>query len=367
MRYRRVGDTELYISEIGFGCGGNAGLMVRGELRDQIRVVERALALGVTYFDNAPDYGDGRAEQNLGRALRELGVRQVINAQVADSPVTGSRVTNSTVTNSPVINSKVEIRAADLGDIAGHVVRSAEQSLTRLRIEHFDMFQVHNGPARSRPVPEGNAYRQLWLEDFLRPGGACDGIMRLKNAGKIRHAGFICRGDDADAVAALLDTGLFALINVPYTLLNPTAGLRKPAGLPAKDFGNVIEIAERRAASAAIYSPLAGGLLTDALLKGAPPHPLARGRDTASAATKLQRAQVARLAFLPDEGEGLAQVAYRFILSNAGVATVLGGFSAVEQVEELTAVSGRGPIAPDKMRRLEALWENNFEAELHPS
>jgi aryl-alcohol dehydrogenase-like predicted oxidoreductase len=352
MRYRRVGDTELYISEIGFGCGGNAGLMVRGELRDQIRVVERALALGVTYFDNAPDYGDGRAEQNLGRALRELGVRQVIN---------------STVTTSPVINSKVEIRAADLGDIAGHVVRSAEQSLTRLRIEHLDMFQVHNGPARSRPVPEGNAYRQLWIEDFLRPGGACDGIMRLKSAGKIRHAGFICRGDDADAVAALLDTGLFALINVPYTLLNPTAGLRKPAGLPAKDFGNVIEIAQRRAASAAIHSPLAGGLLTDAFLKGAPPHPLARGRDAASAATKLQRAQVARLAFLPDEGEGLAQVAYRFILSNAGVATVLGGFSAVEQVEELTAVSGRGPIAPDKLRRLEALWESNFEAELHPS
>jgi hypothetical protein len=40
---------------------------------------------------------------------------------------------------------------------------------------------------------------------------------------------------------------------------------------------------------------------------------------------------------------------------------VLGGFSAIEQVEELTAVSGVPPIAPDKLRRLETLWERNFE------
>jgi aryl-alcohol dehydrogenase-like predicted oxidoreductase len=97
MQYRRIGATDLSISEIGFGCGGNAGLMVRGELPEQIRVIERALALGITYFDNAPDYGNGRAEENLGRALKELGARPVINSKVesarrisAISPVTWS-------------------------------------------------------------------------------------------------------------------------------------------------------------------------------------------------------------------------------------------------------------------------------------
>jgi aryl-alcohol dehydrogenase-like predicted oxidoreductase len=336
MQYRLVGKTDLSISEIGFGCGGNAGLMVRGELREQIRVIERALALGVSYFDNAPDYGDGNAEENLGRVFRELGVR-------------------------PVINSKVEIRAAELDDIAGHVVRSAEGSLRRLGIEQLDLFQVHNGPSRSRPLLKGRVYRQLWLQDFLRPGGACEGIIRLKDAEKIRHAGFICRGDDADAVEALLDTGLFSLINVPYTLLNPTAGLPKPAELEAKDFGNVIQIGMRRGASAAVYSPLAGGFLTDAFLTGEERHPLAREDDTGSAARQVMLARVSKLVFLPEQGESLAQAAYRFILSNPGVATVLGGFSAMEQVEELSAVSGRGPIAPDKIRRLETLWESNFE------
>ncbi|HXZ21376.1 MAG TPA: aldo/keto reductase [Pseudolabrys sp.] len=57
----------LRLSEIGFGCGGNAGLMVRGSHDEQQRVIERALELGIDHFDTAPDYGDGAAERNLGR------------------------------------------------------------------------------------------------------------------------------------------------------------------------------------------------------------------------------------------------------------------------------------------------------------
>jgi aryl-alcohol dehydrogenase-like predicted oxidoreductase len=341
MQYRRIGHTDLSVSEIGFGCGGNAGLMVRGQLREQIRVIERALALGITYFDNAPDYGDGKAEENLGRVLKQLGAR-------------------------PVINSKVEIRAADLGDIAGHVVRSAEESLRRLGIEQLDVFQAHNGPSGSQPLMEGKAYRQLWIEDFLRPGGACEGIVRLKDAGKIRHAGFICRGDDAEAAITLLDTGLFALINVHYTLLNPTAAVRKPPRLAVPDFGNIIAAAMARGASAAVYSPLAGGFLTDDFMTGAARHPLARRVDAGAGGTQVAAARVATLAFLPDQRESLAQAAFRFVLANPGVATVLGGFSALEQMEEIVAVSGRGPIAPHKMRGLEMLWDSNFERESHP-
>jgi Aldo/keto reductase family len=67
VEYRQVGNTELRVSEIGFGCGGNAGLMVRGSPAEQRRVVERAVELGINYFDNAPDYGNGIAEENLGR------------------------------------------------------------------------------------------------------------------------------------------------------------------------------------------------------------------------------------------------------------------------------------------------------------
>jgi Aldo/keto reductase family len=164
MQYRRIGNTDTHISEVGFGCGGNAGLMVRGESRDQIRTIACALELGVTYFDNAPDYGAGRAEENLGRALKAIGAR-------------------------PVINSKVEIRAVDLGDIAGQVVRSAEQSLSRIGIEQLDVFQVHNGPSLSRPLLEEKVYRQLWLEDFLRAGRRLRGYPAPERARKNSQRG----------------------------------------------------------------------------------------------------------------------------------------------------------------------------------
>jgi hypothetical protein len=48
VEYRQVGNTELQVSEIGFGCGGNAGRMVRGSPEEQQLVVVRAIELGGT-------------------------------------------------------------------------------------------------------------------------------------------------------------------------------------------------------------------------------------------------------------------------------------------------------------------------------
>ena len=125
MEYRPLGSTGLEVSQIGFGTGGNAGLMIGGSFEEQVGAVARALELGVNYFDASPDYGDGVSETNLGRVLRELKSR-------------------------PLITTKVEVRAEDLDDIAAHVERSVEQSLQRLGIDHVDVVQIHNGPVARR-------------------------------------------------------------------------------------------------------------------------------------------------------------------------------------------------------------------------
>src|SRR5258706_3495404 len=72
MERRRLGRSGLQLSVLGFGCGSNGGLMVRGERSEQERGVARAIELGITYFDTAPSYGDGESERNLGRVLRQL-------------------------------------------------------------------------------------------------------------------------------------------------------------------------------------------------------------------------------------------------------------------------------------------------------
>jgi L-glyceraldehyde 3-phosphate reductase len=339
MLYRTVDAAGIKVSEIGFGCGGNAGLMVRGSFDEQCRIVARALELGINYFDNAPDYGDGAAEVNLGRVLKALQAR-------------------------PLINSKVEVRACDLDDIAGHVVLSTEESLRRLGVDCLDFLQIHNGPREGPTALEGRGYKTLSLDDFTRPGGALDGLQRVLRDGKARHIGFICRGNDAREVNALLETGLFSMVNVSYTLLNPTAGMLRPPGLDVdRDGGAVLDAAARHGTGAAVFSALAGGFLTDASVAGADRHPLARGVDREADAAREARRKAAQLLPIAVEcGWTLAQAAYRFVLSHPGVTTVLGGFSELSQLEELCAVSGAPPLNARVLNQIDALWRSNFAA-----
>jgi L-glyceraldehyde 3-phosphate reductase len=335
MNYRRVASADLALSEIAFGCGGNAGLMVRGTPAEQESAVARALELGVTYFDNSPDYGNCIAELNLGQALKALRAR-------------------------PLVNTKVEIRAENLGDVAAHVVRSAEDSLRRIGVECIDVFQIHNGPTGNPIKLEGKDYKQLPLEHYLGPRGAIEGLMRLKDAGKIRCAGFICRGGDGADVRQLIETKQFAVINVPYTLLNPSAGGPLDGARFKPDYGSVIEFAGAHEVGVAVYAPLAGGFLSDEGIAGATAHAYSRAPKEGDG-TQRNRAKAAAVRFLAEQtGMSLAQVAYRFILANSSVTTALGGFSSIAQIEEIVAVSGSGPFPADLMARLEDVWRANF-------
>ena len=178
----------------------------------------------------------------------------------------------------------------------------------------------------------------------------------------MRHAGFICRGSDGAEVRRLLDTGVFGLINVPYTLLNPSAGQSVPPGLAVeRDYGDVISAAQAAGVGAAIYSPLAGGALTDDAMTGATRHPLARPDRASAEKTSRQREAAVRLRFLCEAtGLSLAQAALRFILMHAGVTTVLGGFSSVEQMEEIVAAADAPPFEAALLARLEEVWGTNF-------
>jgi len=110
---------------------------------------------------------------------------------------------------------------------------------------------------------------------------------------------------------------------------------------------------------AAIYSPLANGVLTDNTLEGSGPHPLARGpRNPDAADTFAQQARA--FGFLSEVGgNSLAQAATRFVLGLPGVTVALGGFSDRAQVIEAAACSGQGPLSEEQMMRIEMAWRAN--------
>lgn len=337
MHYRLVGNTGLQVSEIAFGCGGTGGVILSAPFPERARTVARALELGVNYFDTSPDYGEGASETNLGETLRELGAR-------------------------PIITTKVNICPPDLDDVAGAMVRSAEASLKRLGLDAVDVLQVHSGALPQRPRDQAlDDHSLLSLQDFLGPRGAVEGIRRLQDAGKVRFTGFTARGDHA-CVRELLDTGGFHLINLEYTLINPTAGLRAPPGLTVdEEHGQVIPYAAERGVGVAVFSPLAKGMLTDTAVQGRGPHPLSASRLFTREGYGRRLTVAQTLEFLSVPGRHtLAQAAVRFNLANPGVTTLLVGFSDIPQIEELTAASGAGPLSPELMAQIEDVWRGNF-------
>lgn len=348
MRYREVGKTGIRISEIGFGSGDNAGLMVSGSPEQQRDAISRALALGVNYFDTSGHYGDGASEINLGRRLKELGVR-------------------------PYITTKVEVRNQDLDDIPGHVARSLDKSLERLGVDSIDFLQIHNGPVTERPTLQGDSYTHLWIDDYMR---ALEGLQEVQQVGKARFIGFITRGNDAPAAQKLIDTGAFDMINVSVNLLNPTAAFLPPGLRVAPNYGGILTYAAAHGVGTAIYSPLAGGRLTDNTVRGGAPHPLTvgpvvhRGTDgrevvrSRPTGTDIGANRTRALAFLSQEGtHNLAEAAIRFVLSLQGVTVVLGGFSDQDQVAEVAACSGEAPLSEEDMARIEMVWRANFGLE----
>lgn len=349
MKYRIMGNTGLRLSEIGFGAGDNAGLFSAptpgadkpAPFDVQCRVLDRALELGINYIDTAAGYGATNSETNLGKVLKELRVR-------------------------PIITSKVEIWQEDLNDVAGAVERSVEASLKRLGIDYLDIVQIHNQPVYQRPPNARTAPTGPWLpvevREFLGPNGAMEGLRRLRQSGKARYTGIADVGPDWPLGKAIFATGEVSLLNQQYNLLNPTAGMRKPLGLQVdQDDDDVITWAMQHGCGVSVVRPLNGGVLTDNATAGGPSYPLSRdnrGRNPDGYAKLVRRAS--KFQFLSIEGRSLAQAALQFILRHPGVTTALGGFAAVEQVEENVAALTAPPLTEEDLARIELAWRSNL-------
>jgi aryl-alcohol dehydrogenase-like predicted oxidoreductase len=339
MRYRPMGNTGELVSEICFGTGDNAGLLVRGAEQDQRRAFERALELGINYWDTSPDYGDhqGLAEINIGKLMRTFHVR-------------------------PLITTKVEVMPDQLDDVAGAVERSLDSSLRRLGTEWVDVLQIHNPPALQTD-PTVSGWMHLGMNDYLGPRGALEGLERVRRQGKVRFLGFASEHADPRAVKGLIDTGSFRMINVWYDLLNPTAAYGPVAGMNVgHNYDFVIPYASAHGVGVAAIRPLSGGALTDQAVRGGARHPLAGGGLSRRADVYQEMvSQAESLAFLSQEGmHSLSQAAYRFLLQTEGVTTVIGGYSELAHLEEAVGNSGAAPLASETMARVKLTWRANY-------
>jgi aryl-alcohol dehydrogenase-like predicted oxidoreductase len=329
MQYRTIGQTGVRISEIGFGCGNNAVLMVKAPYEDQVKAVRHALDRGITFFDTAFAYGLGKSEENLGRILNELGAN-------------------------PVISTKIRLEADAVGDVKAATIRAVEAGLQRLKRDRVDFVQLHTRVTLERGM--GKRF-SLVPKDVLGPNGVIDGFKTMRDRGRVGHFGFSGLGDPK-ALHELVDSGEFHGFQCYYNLLNPSAGQPVPAGFSALDYGLILDRAAAKGMGAFVIRVLAAGALTSdpSTGGGSSSEPLSPGSDYA---IDLQRAEKVKAA-LGINGKDLTQAAIRFGLMNQQVSTVLVGFSNTTHVDEAVACSGIPELSRDQMTKVRKLWETDF-------
>ena len=325
MEYRKLGRTGLEVSVVGFGCGNVGGLMIRGEHGDQVKAAAQAMELGINYFDTASSYGNGQSEQNLGRVLNEL------SADV-------------------YVGTKVRLGPEDMGDIKAGVIKSVEDSLTRMNRPSVDLIQLHNRVAALRD-PDRDL---LSVEDVL--GQVVGGFQALQAQGKIRFYGITGFGE-TEALLRVVDSGAIFSTQSCYNLINPSSGTPVAPGFDLQDFGGLIQRAKAQGTGVLVIRVLAAGALTGVEER----HPLAAREVSPMGSSQSYSEDLGRaraMMFLVEEGhvENLVEAALRFPLGNSGVSTVLVGYSNMEHLEQAVRWMDRGPLPNEALDRLPDIW-----------
>jgi aryl-alcohol dehydrogenase-like predicted oxidoreductase len=306
-----VDDTRaigrLPVSLSGLGCN-NFGRRIDEER--SAAVVAAALDAGVTVFDTADVYGDGRSEEFLGRGLGRRRDEVVIVTKF------GSRSSGGLTGGDPA-----------------WVARACDESLFRLGTDRIDVYLQHQ-PDPATPI-----------HDTLEALGA------LQAEGKVLEIGCsnVTAAQVEDAVGAAAQLGITGFVTVQneYSLLD-----REPEA-------EVLPACGRLGMSFMPYFPLAAGLLTGKYRRGQPAPGGTRLANPASAREWLSDARfdlVERLeTYGEDRGRTLLELALSWLAARPEVATVIAGATTPEQVRENTAILESWALSADELDEIDAL------------
>ncbi|MBM4087187.1 MAG: aldo/keto reductase, partial [Planctomycetes bacterium] len=180
---RRPYKGGVKLSVIGFG-----GIVVCGmEQKDANAIVAEAVDRGVNYFDVAPSYFKGEAEEKLGAALEPYRSQVFLACKTTGTPSTRRLGSN------PV---RYDARVAQ---------EELEQSLKRLRTDHFDLYQFH-GITKMEDV-----------DAIFKPGGAAETFVKAREQGRTRFIGFSAHS--VQAAVAMMDRFPFDSVLFPINFV----------------------------------------------------------------------------------------------------------------------------------------------------
>ena len=289
MEFRRLGQSGLSVSLVGLGCN-NFG--ERLELNTTRAIVERALDLGINFFDTADRYGSGKSETDLGLALGQRRKDIVLATKFGFD---------------------IHRRRVIAGGSRRYVVKAVEDSLRRLNTEWIDLYQMHT-PDPTTPIEE----TLKALDDLIRDG-------------KIRYLGFsnfaAWQVIDAQWTAHKINSNLCVSVQDEYSLAYRGHEAELLPAVSAYGLGFIP------------YRPLASGVLTGKYRRNAAPTDDTRTGHMKSRATKYLSDRNCELAerlqaFANASGRNLAHLAIAWLAARPYVSSIIAGVTRPEQVDQ---------------------------------
>jgi aryl-alcohol dehydrogenase-like predicted oxidoreductase len=292
MKTKRLGNSDLYITPVGFGAwaiGGSGWAFGWGNQddKDSVAAIHRALELGVNWIDTAAVYGMGHSEEVVASAI---------------SSWSGPR---------PHVFTKCGLLADEQGYVhrnlrANSIRRECENSLRRLKVDRIDLYQIH------------------WPSEDLEEGWG--EMARLQKEGKVRWIGV--SNFDASQLRR-------AERIAPAISLQPSYSL-----IRREVESDILPYCHSHGIGVIVYSPMQSGLLTGAMTRERVeklPDSDWRSRDPEFREPKLSKnlALVKRLRKIGQKyGVPPGQVAVAWVLRNPAVTAAIVGARSSQQVEQ---------------------------------
>ena len=312
MKYRKLGNTGLIVSEVALGTMQFGGKMNMGNLgqQDTTRMVKAALDRGINFIDTADVYSLGESETLVGNALK--GLRQeIVLATKVRLPMSGN------------FNHSGATRV--------NILREVEDSLKRLQTDYIDLYQVHGWDSNTP------------LEETLR---TLDDLVRQ---GKVRYIGLSNLMSWQAATALMLQERLglekYVTAQMYYSLVGRSLEYEFQSFAAYHHLGILV------------WSPLAGGFLTGKYSR-ANPSPAGTRFGEAGAFVPFDREMGYRVVEVLKQvaarhGTNPAAVALAWVLGRPAVSSVIIAARKVEQLEQNIGAADLR-LSDDDVRLLDA-------------
>ncbi|MEY2192355.1 aldo/keto reductase [Neobacillus sp. BF23-41] len=287
MKKRRLGNSDLYVSELGLGC-----MSIGTEEKTARRIIEASLEEGINYFDTADLYDFGENEKIVGAALKEVREKVIIATKV------GNRWSQ-------------DQKGWSWDPSKSYIKEEVKQSLNRLGTDYIDLYQLHGGTIND-PIDETiEAFEELKAEGYIRYYG----ISSIR----------------PNVIREYVKKASIVSVMMQYSILD-----RRPEE-------EALPLLEEHGLSVVTRGPLAKGLLSDKMLekvteKGYQDYSLTELNDV----LPLLKEKVAAT-------RSFTEIALQYNLAHPVVASVVAGASSPEQIRSNAKAVRSQPLSEEEV------------------